>query len=164
MPTAFVVREQVPSFRFEFLVRHLCFEPRLDLPRRTEANDLQVRMAVERTRPHSPVFEVLLDGEGDERVAREEREPPRLPVSLEEIVLGDDVLDGASDQAPKDERHRLVQPDERVRPAENEIAKLALIQAVEHPAVNSAHRRLEVPSEVLITRLTPSRLMVEGIE
>jgi hypothetical protein len=58
----------------------------------------------------------------------------------------------------------LIEPNERVGPAQDEVAELALVHAVEHPTVGRSHHALDLPAERLRLRRHPPGLMHERVQ
>src|SRR5439155_6816978 len=64
----------------------------------------------------------------------------------------------------EDEWQRLVEPHQRVGAAENQVADLSPVEAVEHPTLRRRHGRLDIAPEVFVTRFRPPGLVAERIQ
>src|SRR5262245_36863186 len=101
----------------------------------------------------------------EERAAPPEGAAPALLVPAPELDVAADAADRAPPQPAELERERQVEPDDRVRLPEHELAELRLVVAVDHPPLGHVVHRLEHGcAELLGRRLVPVGPVVERVE
>src|SRR5947207_3109535 len=134
----------------------LPLEPAASLVSRAQPHDAWV--ARELPRPLTAVAEPRAKRPSEQRVAAPEAAAPALAVAAPELDLAADSRDRAPPEPPQRYPQRRVEPDDLVGGTEHEVAKLALVVAVDHPAVPRARHELAHPRLPLLgTRLRPVR-------
>ncbi len=100
--------------------------------------------------------------EENERLTPPERRLERLLVAVPELLAPADASHGSPEQARQPDANRQVEPDDHVGRAQQQVAELAVIRAVDHPAVR-AQDRLDPGAQLLVGRLGPVRPVHERI-
>src|SRR5207237_9345441 len=130
-------------------------EVALHFARGAEPDDA-VRMPLESSCSHATVPEMAAYGPDEHRLPAEEAAAPALAVAAPELLAGADAADRPPRHARERDPQRQVEPDDGVGAREHEVAELAVVVAVDDPAVHAGRGR-DAPPELLGRRLGPPR-------
>src|ERR1044072_6406454 len=137
------------------LQRFLPLEPGTSFRVRAQADEARVVGVL--PRPLAPLAHMGLQHPPEERVAPPEGVAPALAVATPELLFTAHPLHRPAPEPPQLEPQRQVEPDDRVRFADHEVTELALVIAVDHPAVwRGGHGVGAAGAEALVSRLLPA--------
>src|SRR5437763_11487716 len=120
-------------------------------------------MPREPLQPRSPVPEVAADRPDEHRLPAEKAAAPALAVAVPELLARADPADRPPRHTRERHAQRHVQPDDGVGAPEHEVTELAVVVAVDDPAV-AVRRSRDAPAELLGWRLRPTRAVEECVE
>src|SRR4051794_26156043 len=104
-------------------------------------------------------------GPGEEALARADEVADELSVAVPELLTAPKPPPRPAREPVERHAERQVKPDERVGLREHEVAELAAVVAVEHPAVRSrGDRSLDTRAKLVRRRLRPVRSVVQSVE
>jgi hypothetical protein len=99
----------------------------------------------------------------EERLATPDRSRERLPVAVPELLAAAETPRRAADEPRQPDPDRKVEPHDDVGGAQHEIAELALVGAVDHPAVGGDDR-LDRRAQLVVRRLDPAGAVDERVQ
>ena len=135
-------------------------QKRVNLGLRAKPGDAEAR---ELARVALPVSSLAAERERDQGVVATDDAAERLAVPVPQLLAQHDPASRPANEARQPDAARQVEPDDRVRPLEDQVAELAPVRAVDHPSVGRDDR-LHAAPELGGVELGPPGLVMDRVE